>query len=640
MLRLLRAGLLLLVLAILTGIFVDGIRSESVDMAHHYALVVRLTEFQNGPFPADPSLGEMNTYPRLSHQMAALAGTWFGSPLMGMQVLAVLAQVGLWGGLMWLVATLPRRIAAVAAVVIIALLALNHYRWGLPLHGDELIKSFFYPQIVGQALAVAMVLASMYLERQGVAPWLRYAVLIPAVYVLAGVHLLPALILLMLMGWMVVTDSLVLWRARQPGLLAHGAAGAGLLLCALGALISHPGFATMRDISRNNGWIELAYFNAAVMPWLCVLLAAAAVGMLAAWQRRRDDHAWLPLKFVALYSLAVCGLALLQCVSLKLGFASEYALRKYAYALNTVALLELAVLPGLLLFRRRQADPGRDWPARLQYCLLPALLTTVACLAVAWQPARFQTSALVAVEQSVLALKERLGPAGPHKDDYMMGVGDLPGVIEYMYSIAGLHASRMENSNAASLLFEHRIENWSTVARLITAENGRYDVVPACRVGAGHNGLVALDGACLRRYGASSPYIDFTDANKFLSCVLTGFSGQEQGGAWTYVREAQIRCPRLKVHGKAPRHLELKALAFRADLSRQRVTLSADGLPPQQAVYAGSQHQIVTLPLRDTGDDEVEIRLDMPDAVSPVALGLGPDSRVLGLFVRGVTFRD
>lgn len=638
--RLVRAGLLLLAIALLAGVFIGRIWSESVDMAHHYALVMRLTEFHLGAFPYDPSLGEMNTYPRLSHQMAALVGTWLGSPLMGMQVLAVLAQVGLWAGLMWLLASLPRGIAAVATVVIVALLAGNHFFWGLPLHGDELIRSFFYPQIVGQALAVAMVLVSMYLERRGIANCLRYALLIPAVYLLAGVHLLPASILLVLMGWMVVTDSLVLWRTRQPGLLVQCATGAVLLLCALAALISHPGFATMRDISRNNGWIEMVYFDAAALPWLCLLLAALAVGMLVYWQRRRHDAAWLPLKFIALYSLAVCALALVQCLSLKLGFASEYALRKYAYALNTVALLQLAVWPGLLLFRQQQVDSVNGWLARLQYCLLPALLTTVAFLAVAWQPPRFQTSALVAVERAVLALKAQLAPAAVKQADYMMGVGDLPAVIEYMYSIAVLHVPRLDNANAASLLFKHNIENWSGVAHLITAENGRYDLAPACRVGAAQNGLVALDGACLRRHGASSPYIDFTDANKFLSCILTGFSGQEQGGAWTYVHEAQIRCPRIKVNGKSPRYLEVKALAFRADVASQRVTLSADGLPPQQVVYRSNQHQIVTLPLRDTDDEEVEIRLSMPEAVSPLQLGLSADSRVLGLFVRGIAFRD
>lgn len=499
-LRALRAGLLLLAIVVLTGILSGRVWSDSVDLAHHYALVLRMVEYGNGAFPFDLSLGEMNTYPRLSHQAAALAAGVAGSPLLGMQLVAVLSLVVVWTGLMWLVASLPPRMANRTALVLVVLLAWNHFKFRLSLHGGEVIGGFFYAQLVGQAGFVMALLASMFLERREAPAWLRHGLLVPAIYLLTGIHLLPALFLLMMMGWLVVADTVVQWRLRQPGLAVRSAVGAGLLLCALGVLVSHPGFATMREISKHNGGMSVRHLeNLAALVSLGVVVAAGSAGVLLFWLRRQQERAWLPLKYLGVFGLSVSCLALAQAVALKLGFASDYALRKYAFALATMALILLALLPGLLDRRVRDAAPVPRRAAIID-CGLPALLVVVASLSVAWQPARFETSALVALERQVLALEQRMGPPPQGKFDYVIGVADLPAVIAYMYSIAELRIPRAQNPNAASLLFEHSIADWSQVGRVITSESGVYDRYPDCRTGVAQGSLVALDGACLQRH--------------------------------------------------------------------------------------------------------------------------------------------
>lgn len=630
------AGLLVAAALALTFIFAGFVWNDAVDMAHHYALVVRLTEFGSRAFPFDASLAEMNVYPRLSHRLAALAGRWWASPLMGMQTLAVLSLVTVWAGLMWLVASLPQRVAATAAVVLAALLALNRYVIGMPLHGDELIGNFFYPQLLGQALCVLVVLVSVYLEKKGVSAWLRYAWLVPAIYVLAGVHLLPAMLLLLLLGLMIAGDLLLQWRRRQPGLAVQSALGAGFVLGALGALLSHPGFAVMREISKNNGSITLPYLDSTpALLWYSVAVAALSALMLWFWTRRQQHVA---LKWLACYGLAVSGLCLAQGVALRFGFASEYAMRKYVYALDTAALIELALLPALLL--PAAAAQPRRWQAALHCCVLPAVLTTLACVAVAGKPALYQARQLASLERTVHELRARVGapPAGTF--DYLIGAANNSAVVEYMMSIGQLRMSRMENPNAASLLFQHDLSSWTGVGRIFTGENSGYDRVPACRLGAPLNRLVALDGACLRRHIGVDRRIDFTDANKLFPCSLTGFSYREMGGTWTAARTASLRCPRVQVNGKPPGHVEVLAVAFRGDITSQRASLAADGLPAQQVVFAGPVHQAVALPLRADGGGEVEIQFTLPDAVTPLQLGLGPDTRALGLFVRAVEFKD
>lgn len=499
-----RAGLPLLAMAVLADLLLGRVWSDSVDLAHHYALVLRLLEYGNAAFPFDPSLGEMNVYPRLSHQMAVLAAGVTGSPLLGMQLVAVLSLVIVWAGLLWLVASLPPRVANRAALVLAVVLVLNHLKLRLPLHGSELIGGFFYAQLVGQAAFVAVLLASMALERRAAPAWLRHALLVPAIYLLTGIHLLPALFLLVALGWLVVADAAVQWRLRQPGLAVRGAVGAGLLLCALGALASHPGFAIMRDISRNNGVITVRHLNSlAALVSVSVVVAAGSAGLLLFWLRRQHERAWLPLKYLGVFGLSVACLALVQALALKLGLASDYALRKYAYALATMTVILLALLPGLLKSRARPnlAETATVAPRSAAiWCVMPALLVVLASLSVAWQPARFQTSALVALERNVQALQQRMGPPLADKFDYLIGVTDMPGVIAYMVSIAELRSPRWENPNANSLLLEHAIADWTLVGRLITSANGAYDRYPDCRTGLAQGGLVVLDGACLRRH--------------------------------------------------------------------------------------------------------------------------------------------
>jgi hypothetical protein len=664
--RLLRAGLMLLVVAALTYWIMGRVWSGSVDLAHHYALVVRLAEYANGAFPLDPSLGEMNVYPRLSHQLAVVAGSWADSPMQGMQLVAALGVVTVWAGLAWLVATLPPPVAWRAGLALLVLLVLNGAKARLSVHGVELVAGYFYAQLVGQAVLVAALVASLYLERRQAPYWLRYALLVPVIYLLTGIHLLPALFLLMLMGWLVVADLLVQVRTRQAGMAVRSAVGAGLLLCALGMLVSHPGFATMRQISRSNGGIDVRYFNSpAALVALAVVVALASAGLLWFWMRRHQARAWLPLKYLALYGLAVSCLALVQGVALKFGLVSDYALRKYAFALVTMALILLALLPGLLSQRRASGTPASApgapmrRAARWWYYGLPAVLVVVACLAVPRKQPLFGTGNLVAIEQAVMGLKKQMGAPPDGQFDYVLGTqmrrevgftvatpmapAATPPVLEYMYSIGHLHIPRGGNPNAHSLLFEHNIADWSLVARLVTAAGSAYDQVPACRTGMARGGLVVLDGACLRQHGKQGSYIDLTSANRAPACTLTGFGAAEPDGSWTVQRQATLRCPRLPVNGKAPRRVALTAVAYRDDEMPQQVRMAADGLPATTIVYKGGGHLTVPVPLRDSGAADVLITLDLPDAMAPVPAGApaaAADPRLLGLYVRGVSFSD
>lgn len=637
--------MLIVAAAVLTFTFIGTIWSGSVDLAHHYALVVRLAEHGNAQFPFDPSLAEMNFYPRLAHQMAASVGRWYSSPMMGMQTLAVLSLVLVWAGLAWLITSLPSRMVAVSAAALAVLLAVNHYFLHMPLYGDELVGNFFFPQLLGQTLCIAVILFSLYLEKKSAAAW-RYALLVPAVYLLTGVHLLPALILLSMMGCMMCSELLMQWREKRPGLVVGGALRAALLLCALAALVSNPGFGAMRAISAQNGGLALLHLDSmkALMLYSAAL-ALVSVALLACWARTQREGQFLALKYIGLYGVAVSSLCLAQGAALAFGFGSEYAVRKYVFSLDTVALMELALLPSLLLLRGAPAGAaaaaGR-WHATLQYCVLPAVLTVLACLAITSQPVVYQTRQLVALERNVVALRPRLDSGGTGKFNYVIGTNGTTSIVEYMMSIGQLRMSRMDNTDATSLLYQDALSNWPMVGGIVTAENGSFDRLPECRLGAPLAGLVALDGGCLLRHARGVARIDFTEANHVFPCTLSGFSSREVGGTWTSSSQATLRCPLVQVNGKAPGRVEISASAFRSDVASQRAVVTVEGGVPLHGAFGGPgvPAQSMSLPLGGYGGRELVVQFALPDAVSPQQLGLSGDARKLALFVQAIEFKD
>lgn len=635
-----RVALIILTVIALTCRFTGVMWTDSVDLAHHYALVVRLMEHGNAPFPYDVSLGEMNVYPRLAHQMAAGFGRLWSSPLMGMQTLAVLSMVLAWAGLSWLISSLPQRTAAIAALALAALFAANHYTLRMPLQGDELVANFFYPQLLGQMLFIAIIPLNLFLEKKAVAAWLRYGLLVPAVYLLTSIHLLPALTLLAMMALMICTDLLVMWRCRQPGLAATGVIGAGFLLSAFGALVSHPGFAVMREISKQNGYIALPHLDStvALMSYSGVVALASAV-LLLYWARRQREASLIALKYIGLYGLAVSGLCLAQGLAWLFGFGSEYAMRKYVFSLDTVALIDLALAPALLLSRKAEVASTR-WHAVLQYCALPAALTALVCLTLAARPTVRPSRQLVALESAVKTLRERVGRPETGKYDYVIGVNNSSAVLEYMMSIGQLRLARYENVNAASLLFKRDIDDWAAVDRIITTENGAFDRYPGCRMGAPLGGLVALKAECLLGQTRSRARIELTDANKVFLCTAHGISVRERAGSWTDSREATLRCPLPRLDGKAPGRVDVEVLAFRGDIASMRAVVGVEGQPPQQWTVGGSDIQTLSLPLGGQAAREVVIRFELPDVRSPQELGLGDDPRKLGLFVRAIEFKE
>lgn len=265
---------------------IDVLRSQSVDLAHHYALAYRIAENFNLVNSNDPTLGEMNYYPRLSHIVAAIVGWPLHSTFLGLQVVSLLSLAAIWGAFIYMLNTLPRRVARASTLTLVLLLVVNRYVFHFDVHGGEIVGNYFYSQLVGQAVAILSMAVAVFLEvRRGRGT--AYVFLIGVIALNTGVHLLPTLELLGLLGGLVLFNAYSDFLERE---LSVPAAVASLLIpiVALAGVVLNPAFSSMRKISENDG--ALSFFNITYptgVATLCVLGVILSVVLLTLYVKNK-----------------------------------------------------------------------------------------------------------------------------------------------------------------------------------------------------------------------------------------------------------------------------------------------------------------------------------------------------------------
>lgn len=632
-----RIGLLLCAAIVLILCHVDGAWSAPLDLAHHYALVFRLWENWQ-LVPGDPSLLEMNVYPRASHIVAAVLGMVFNSPFLGMQVSALASLAMVWGAYLWLLSMLPAR-AATASIAMLGLLVLvNHQFIGMNIHGSEIVNSFFYAQLVAQGLALLSIGAAVALEVGGKRMAAR-AVLMLAIFLLPAVHLLPAVELLALFGGLMVVDIIMhAGSARQR--LRHAASNALLFALSVASVVLHPAFKVMRGISDNNGELLLTGLPTyGALALLCLVCIAVSLLLLRTWRRDPAQH---PVyRYLALYGCGIALLCLLQIVLWRAGMGSEYAARKYAFGLSSFLLVSAAYYAGAAF----GAWSGSS--VRLRgYAAHPAVASVVlvAAMSLAFSYAArwnkvLDTSDVVAVERQLLMLRETaVTPPPAGKQNIVTDVHGLSNELNYMFAIAIMHTPR---DTASGILVGRLPRPLSQFDTIITSrKSSRYDRPGCARNPSGP--LVLAEGECVeKRFSEASvckEAIDFSNNGLLDPGMLAGFSGAEAWSRWTEARQARFTC--LSVGAPRVATLYFTPFLARPD-QRQRVSFSVNGGKPViREFHHPSAAEALELPLPEVASGTpLVFALDLPDAISPDALGVNPDRRQLGIAVTKVTFK-
>jgi len=621
---------LLVVIGVIVVMRMDSMGSGSVDVAHHYALAFRIAE-QWQLLPGDPTLGEMNVYPRLSHILAAIIGALFQSTFLGIQLVVLVALALIWYGVVRLLGAVGGATAAVAVSVLAALALLNAVTLGLQMHGAELIGNFFYAQLVGQAgMMLALVAAVAVEPRYGRLP--SYLVLVAAVAVLTSVHLLGALILLACLCVLCALDVLTQqgsarWRQLAPAVLCVGTA--------LASVLFNPSFAAMRSIAENNGDLFMPFLpNRAAMLGLCALVLAGAVLTLRHWQRRRGQAGSTALKYLGALGAATALLCLVQVAVLYLKLGSDYAVKKYAFGLMTLLFTYVALGIGLLAARWRLAPTP---PVALQYCLELAALAILFLTVSSW-PTALDTSNVVAAERQIIALRNvAMAQPADGKANLIIDLHGQTRMVNYMFSIAIAHTPR--DIAGTDLLLADDIVDFNRYTNIIASSQASRFSRAKCAANPGASMLV-LDAGCLKEAvqhaRTCSGTFDFSAAARLDPAMMRGFGDAEPTARWTAGKRAVFTCA---AGGTAMAHLYLTPFLHELH-KQQRLGVLVDGKPVAIADFKlGDSGRAIDFSLpRVAPGSKLEIALDIPDAIAPKALGLSGDERLLGFAVKSISF--
>jgi len=483
--------------------FFDWMWSAGIDLADHNAVVNRLFDHWGMHAITEDLYSVYHSYPILSHIAAAVLGLLLSSPLAGVQLLTLFSLIVLWSGLALILQTLPCRMRALVGTGFVLLLIFNRSIVKLELHGNEIIGySFLFPQLVGQAFAIFIVAVAALFERNENDPTLGYVLLAAAIPIAEAFHLVPAT---QLFGVLLLLIAVDLYLTPGQNHLRRLAIGASLIMASAMGTILHPNFKFMFHLGMDpfkSGGIPL--LRTPHLPSLTVL--TIVVGLLSAlllytWaslpnvEARRNGVA---AKFVALYGLSNSGICLFQILIRLLGFGSEYACLKYAFALNTTLLLDLGLLGGF--FRKPQWLASRVGNRRLLASLFSSAFISLFLLAgvfaVAPKDKMIDAADLATAERFAKTYMQTAFDNPPGKFNYAVGIAPVSAITDYFITRGALYAPPPEDEGNTEDVFEHRpFSQPSLVGHILTSRNSKWDV-PNCRTHFASPALVVLDGSC------------------------------------------------------------------------------------------------------------------------------------------------
>lgn len=624
------APLVLVVLAFVLFQF-DKIWSLSIDLPHHYALAYRIAEQWRLPVQ-DPSLGGMNDYPWLAHLVVAVASMPLQSVFAGLQLVALLSFAGLWVAIVGLLCTLPRQQAVWSCLALAVLVHENSIAYGYDLHGSEIIRNYFFSQLLAQALALAALWSAVLIERRH--GWaVAAAALTLWVQLIAFIHLLPALMLAGAAILLIVLElAPQLWRRSA----SKDALAWGMTLVALIGITTllHPAFKSTVGIAANDGDLTLSNITyPAGVRWLCLWAALASVAQL--WVASTWRHSQRAVKYVGLYGVTVAGLCVLQMVALKLGHGSHYSVKKYGFALTTHLLLSAALALGWMSERLMR---GASIPLPLNRGAAAALVCSALAVvlhSLAPVGQMLRTSEIARLEGQLRTFRDvGLAPPPAGKSDIVLDLHGLPPQISYMMSIAVLH-TRWEFA-LDDIMAGKTLSHAPHYARALTTTAAQGLRETRCQVAAvGPVSVFAPECLTVPVAPCDGRY-DFAAPGALADAVINGFSRPESSGRWTDGREATFSC--VLDDPSTVRELVLTATPFvYGELQSQRVRITVGANPAVEFNVRSGADLVVPVTALQRG--RLDVKLEFPDAASPYSLHKNADGRMLGFRVRALQFR-
>lgn len=630
------------------GLFVlyyaDAMWSLSSDLAHHYTLAYRISEQWRWALPYDPTLGEMNVYPRGSHTLAVIIGYFVGSTFLGMQITLLLALALLWMSAILILKSLRGVLATLSIISFTVLMILNATFIHLDIHGGEIIVSFFFAQLVGQSVFFLGMLLAIHLEKKRGIVW-AVLLLTALMLVNASIHLLPVLetlgVIFGLLFVYVFADPEVRDERRRRCWIA-------VCITALASLsvMLHPAFWAMKEISGNDGMLDL---NRVQYPYglFCLVLAVGITSCMLyrKWLYSPQYKELIALKYCALYGGVVAALCFAQFILTFSGYGSDYAVKKYIFGLASILLLQVSIIVGGYISRKidRNQLQFLDEGHLVAGCVLMGSLILI-LFSVVPRQALFHTSEVVSLERKLISLVDTVLPvpeAGKNNVAIGLHAHDMH-TVDYMFSTALLKTDRGQLTGGPDENVQSHLTDLSKYAYIVSARSNPLYGATGCNTLAAGS-LSIITSACLAQRQALADDcrsgFNFSKSGVLVSELIEGFGEPEEQGRWTDGASARLWCS----NNAAPLQkmtLYVEPYLF-GPLKRQRLKVFVNGVSAgeYELISRGGAHPLEIKIPQMAEAKEYRFEFKMPDATIPKNLeATSVDGRRLGFYFKKIVF--
>jgi hypothetical protein len=602
----------------------DRMLSFSVDMSHHLQLVDVFRDHWRVPVEYQGYLLETYFYPKLSHRFAAVLDRTGVGELAALTIAGMTAAAAGW----LMLFDQARRVSlwVLGGALALAALAARQLRAVL---GQEIVGSFFYPQLVSEAVFVAAAVAGAAALRRSRSLFLLFTLL--AVWACGGFHLVGALklagALMVLAAFEMAADMRIARRLDWRLALS--------LVAAPAALLANPAFWTMRKLAAHNGGINFAAPITATHMGLAagVLLALSAWVLMAALVRhgpgwREAPPAWRAAVVIAAMGAAAAGAALAQLAAFELlGEGSPYAVLKHTFGVVTL----LALVAPLWLWSLRGGAAanrprlGAAAAVAAQAGLVWLLFHHASWIDMGETRRIFEAARQFRIDQGLKAGESRA----------LFVSARRPREVAFAASVAMLRAPRDVNA-LGIYLTGHPLAPEDLPTILTEQGDPNYDIA-ACRAAPPPSPLVAVRGPC-----AAPPRLSFVTGAAGTAYLRDGWSLPEPAGVWSLGQRAVVELP-LPASAAAAEALQLQieTIGFTPVKSpRRAVRVWLEGGPSESFVFdraTALNHVFVLSPPKGAiAVGKVRIVFEVADPISPKAVGAGEDSRRLGVGLQAI----
>lgn len=501
--RYLISSIIILAIALIAAILlsVSKVFSGSVDLANHYLLVDWIYDHMALPSVPSLSLGDMAFYPPGSHVIAAVVGRFTGSPVLGMQIVALVAVAVIWLAIAGILSLLPgiRRWTALGVLAVILLLAAPTGPLQIQLHGWEIISNYFFAQAVGQAVFwVALLWTAWCWVRRSSFAFTAWPLAITAV-LCTEVHLVGAfetLVLLWLIsGWEFVRRIRNRAKPSVRSVIPLAASGITSVLVA-----ASPGFSGMRALSANDGALTIPGLSS--VGWMValavfVLVVSTALLLWSRTERLRGTASGGMTTVLSLGAVAIAIPCLSQAAILSGGEGSAYAVKKYAFALVTILAVQVSTAIALVIplhtDDQHRLTSERDMLLRSGAVAVMAL---IAIFSLYRQPAPAFTSDLVAMESQMDEYSRTVVETLPDQVNVAYGLPATLRVMDYGFTISALGTGV---TPALKMIDYEPTSLGKRLGNIVTAADSPYGSRVDCRRTIPVKNVVVVDGQCVRR---------------------------------------------------------------------------------------------------------------------------------------------